>query len=136
MSLFDDEKVLLGYFEEKEGVLYYRYDAERLAIAPWGKNSLRITGTKLAEMPAENWALIEPQPSQVKISIDKYSAKIVNGKITAIINNIGKLEFYNHKGELLLEEYVRTRKDMYSSTCSSLEVEEENSNQLLEEIII
>lgn len=124
MGQFDDNReFLLGYFEEKDGALCYRYDAERLIIMPWGPNSLRIKATKEPDMPMEDWALIEPKPSNAKISIEEYSAKIVNGKITAVINQIGKLEFYNQKGELLLEEYVRNRKDMYSSTCSSLEVE-------------
>ncbi|GEP64143.1 glycosyl hydrolase [Clostridium beijerinckii] len=124
MGQFDDNReFLLGYFEEKDGALCYRYDAERLIIMPWGPNSLRIKSTKEPDMPMEDWALIEPKPSNAKISIEEYSAKIVNGKIIAVINQIGKLEFYNQKGELLLEEYVRNRKDMYSSTCSSLEVE-------------
>ncbi|OOP73184.1 TIM-barrel domain-containing protein [Clostridium beijerinckii] len=124
MGQFDDNReFLLGYFEEKDGALCYRYDAEHLIIMPWGPNSLRIKSTKGPDMPMEDWALIEPKPSNAKISIEEYSAKIVNGKITAVINQIGKLEFYNQKGELLLEEYVRNRKDMYSSTCSSLEVE-------------
>lgn len=124
MGQFDDNReFLLGYFEEKDGALCYRYDAERLIIMPWGPNSLRIKSTKEPDMPMEDWALIEPKPSNAKISIEKYSAKIVNGKITAVINQIGKLEFYNQKGKLLLEEYIRNRKDMYSSTCSSLEVE-------------
>ncbi|OCA98708.1 TIM-barrel domain-containing protein [Clostridium beijerinckii] len=124
MGQFDDNReFLLGYFEEKDGALCYRYDAERLIIIPWGPNGLRIKATKEPDMPMEDWALIEPKPSNAKISIEEYSAKIVNGKITAVINQIGKLEFYNQKGELLLEEYVRNRKDMYSSTCSSLEVE-------------
>ncbi|MFW2504383.1 TIM-barrel domain-containing protein [Clostridium diolis] len=124
MGQFDDNReFLLGYFEEKDGALCYRYDAERLIIMPWGPNSLRIKSTKEPDMPMEDWALIEPKPSNAKISIEEYSAKIVNGKITAVINQIGKLEFYNQKGELLLEEYVRNRKDMYNSTCSSLEVE-------------
>lgn len=124
MGQFDDNReFLLGYFEEKDGALCYRYDAERLIIMPWGPNGLRIKSTKGPDMPMEDWALIEPKSSNAKISIEEYSAKIVNGKITAVINQIGKLEFYNQKGELLLEEYVRNRKDMYSSTCSSLEVE-------------
>lgn len=45
------------------------------------------------------------------------------GKIRAEINLIGKIAFYNQKGELLLDEYVRNRKDMFGNTCSSLEVE-------------
>lgn len=36
-----DNHFLLGYFEEKDGALYYRYDAERVIVEPWGENSLR-----------------------------------------------------------------------------------------------
>lgn len=57
------------------------------------------------------------------MTIHEYSAEITNGKIRAVINNIGKLFFYNQKGELLLEEYVRNREDMFADTTSSLEVE-------------
>ena len=35
-----DSNFLIGYFEEKEGGLLYRYDAERLWIMPWGENAL------------------------------------------------------------------------------------------------
>ena len=48
---------------------------------------------------------------------------IWNGKICAKINLIGKITFCNSKGDVLLEEYVRNRKDMYGDTCSSLELE-------------
>lgn len=30
-----DNNFLLGYFEEKDHSLYYRYDAERVIIEPW-----------------------------------------------------------------------------------------------------
>ena len=39
--------------------MIYRYDAEELRIEPWGDNSLRVRATKMAEMPDENWALLE-----------------------------------------------------------------------------
>ncbi|MFV0241684.1 MAG: TIM-barrel domain-containing protein [Lacrimispora sphenoides] len=119
-----DNRFLLGYFEEKDGALYYRYDAERLIVEPWGANSLRVRASKMAQMPEELWALEgKPELSGSKVTIHAYTAEITNGKIKAVINNIGKLSFYNQKGELLLEEYVRNREDMFADTCSSLEIE-------------
>ena len=119
-----DNNFLLGYFEEKDHSLYYRYDAERVIIEPWGDNSFRIRASKMPEMPEELWALDgKPENRSSEITIKEYSAEIVNGKIKAVINNIGKISFYNQKGELLLEEYVRNREDMFAETCSSLEVE-------------
>lgn len=124
MAAQDEVKEIFGYFEQKGNALCYRYQAERLIIEPWGKNSLRVRASKLAEMPSEDWALLPPvQACQPEIIVCEDGGEITNGKIKAKINLIGKLSFYNQKGELLLEEYVRTRKDMFGDTCSSLEVE-------------
>ncbi len=120
----NEEKVMFGFFEKKDNILYYRYDAERLIIEPWGKNSLRVRASKMATMPVEDWALLQPEKmSETTINIYEMDAEITNGNIRAKINCIGKLEFYNQKNDLLLEEYVRNRKDMIGSTCSSLEIE-------------
>ena len=119
-----DNKFLLGYFEVKDNALYYRYDAERVIVEPWGANSLRVRASKMPQMPQELWALDgKPEGDNPEITIHEFSAEITNGKIKAVINNIGKISFYNQKGELLLEEYVRNREDMFADTCSSLEVE-------------
>lgn len=118
-----DNKFLLGFFQEKDGALLYRYDAERVIVEPWGENSLRVRASKMAEMPEELWALQEKRKGKGEVSIGEYSAEIRNGKIRAVINNIGKLFFYNQKGELLLEEFVRNREDMFADTCSSLLIE-------------
>ncbi len=124
MASQDEVKEVFGYFEQKGDVLCYRYQAERLFIEPWGENSLRVRSMKSAEMDKEDWALLPPAKAcQPKIVVREDGGEITNGKIKAEINLIGKLSFYNQKGELLLEEYVRNRKDMFGDTCSSLEVE-------------
>lgn len=120
----EEERLMYGYFERKGDALCYRYDVERLILEPWGDNSLRVRASKLAEMPEEDWALLPaPESKSVEIRISDMSAEIQNGKITAVIDNIGKITFYNQKGELLLEEYLRNRIDMFADTCSSLEIE-------------
>lgn len=120
----DEVSVVYGYFERKGDALCYRYEAERLMIEPWGENSLRVRAFKAAEMPREDWALLKPEnPGAPVITVREDGAEIVNGKIRAELNLIGKLTFYNQKGETLLEEYVRNRKDMFGGTCSSLCVE-------------
>ena len=124
MANQDEIREVFGYFERKGDALCYRYEAERLVIEPWGENSLRVRATKLAQMPEEDWALLPPQTHPaVKIETREDGGSITNGKIKAELNLIGKLTFYNQKGEVLLEEYVRNRKDMFGSTCSSLDVE-------------
>ncbi len=119
-----DSNFLLGSFSEENGALAYRYDAERVLIQPWGKNSFRVCASKMARMPEERWALTEEAgQSGGTVTIQAYAAEITNGKIRARINNIGKISFTNDKGETLLEEYVRNRQDVLASTSSSLEVE-------------
>jgi len=91
--------------------LIFTYDAEKLWIEPWGDNALRVRATKMPEMPMEDWALLPPEETEAEITITSYGASIVNGKIKAELNTAGKITFYNQKGELLLEEYVRNRKE-------------------------
>ena len=120
----NQERTVYGYFEKRGNTLCYRYESERIVIEPWGSNSLRVRASKLAEMPQENWALLVPQAEcEPVIEIYPDGALIWNGKICAKINLIGKITFCNSKGDVLLEEYVRNRKDMYGDTCSSLELE-------------
>ena len=53
----------------------------------------------------------------------KKTASICNGKICAKITRAGKLTFCNSKGEVLLEEYLRNRKDVYADYCSALDID-------------
>ena len=104
MASQDEVKEVFGYFEQKGDALCYRYQAERLFIEPWGENSLRVRSMKSAEMDKEDWALLPPAKAcQPKIVVREDGGEITNGKIKAEINLIGKLSFYNQKGELLLE---------------------------------
>ncbi len=98
--------------------LIREYDSEILWIEPWGENSLRVRATKNRRMPIpdEEWALLPPANSNVKISIYGNEATITNGKITAHLTNRGKIIFLNQKGNILLEEYHRNRRDIFTET--------------------
>ena len=99
-----DNNFLLGYFEEKDHSLYYRYDAERVIIEPWGDNSFRVRASKMPQMPEELWALDgKPENRSSEITIKEYSAEIVNGKIKAVINNIGKIILEDHISHCLVD---------------------------------
>ena len=88
--------------------LIYRNDGEILQLEPWGRNSLRIRGTKTSEISREPWALLEPDiKCKAEIHVDGKRASITNGKITAQFNEYGWLTYYNQKKETLLEERWR-----------------------------
>ncbi len=94
-------------FKIEGNKLIYRNDSEILQLEPWGKNSLRIRGTKTAAVSDEPWALLEPEPCDVQIKVEGKTASITNGKIRAEFNQFGWLTYYNQKGEVLLEERWR-----------------------------
>lgn len=114
----------MSVFQMDGNRLVFHYDAEKLWIEPWGDNSFRIRATKQAEMPKEDWALhkVEAKPPSQAV-IEDHQASITNGKIKAVISRYGKMTFYNQKGDILLEEYLRNRLDVFADYCSALEIE-------------
>lgn len=90
--------------------LVWSYDGHKLQIEPWGENSLRVRATVAPELNDKDWALLPAKPvAKVEVSAFEDGARIVNGKISAVVNGRGQLRFYNQNGKLLLEEYWRTR---------------------------
>ncbi len=115
---------------------------EKLWIEPWGRDSLRVRMTKEANMDANDWALtekVEETDSEIKFTETDVTdpwyageewaqyhqkgtvATLKNGKITARVNEEGWLSFLNDKGEVLTEEYWRTR-DRINRYCVPLRV--------------
>lgn len=112
-------------------------------IEPWGENSLRVRMTCEPAMDGNDWALTEEvkecTPEITFEEVDttdpwykgeewaKYHqigivATLKNGNITAKVNPEGWISYYNAKGELLTEEYWRTR-DRINRYCVPLRVE-------------
>lgn len=97
------------YFEKTDSALLFDRRGERMRIEAWGPNGLRVRATKNPQWIQENWALDEePARSEASIEITDKGAVITNGKLTAVVNPYGKLQFRNQKGELLLKEYYRS----------------------------
>ncbi len=88
--------------------LKWKFDAQTLWVEPWGENSLRVRATQQDEMPARDWALCpEPQVYGSHIAIEDGAATITNGNISAHVSKSGRITFYNEKGQLLLDEFMR-----------------------------
>lgn len=111
-------------------------------IESWGANSLRVRMSAVPQMDANDWALTEkmeditPQIAFEEIDVTdpwyrgeayaKYhqrakQARITNGKITAKVSHEGWISYYNQRGEILTEEYWRTR-DRINRYCVPLRV--------------
>lgn len=128
-------------FKKQDKRLFWHNEGETLCIEPWGENSLRVRSIRMGDsLETDNWALLVPKMSDSKILIWEEErsmpcmtkqqhkstvecASIENGKIQAQITASGKLIFYNQHKKVLLEEYARNRKDIFSKDCSALEVE-------------
>lgn len=90
----------------------YRYDAETLKIEPWGRNAFRVRATQNASFLPDDSVLSGLTEKVESCGIRKeeleYGVQITNGKISCLVEETGKLTFYNQKGECLLEEYERS----------------------------
>jgi len=108
----------------ENGRLMRRYRGETLCIESWGDHSLRIRAVQYGcELEGREGALMPCNSNPAMITIVGNEATIINGRLTALITQSGKLVFRNQSGELLLEEYARNRRDLTSKDCSALEVE-------------
>lgn len=96
---------------EEEDKLVYENKMEHLEIIAWGNNSLRVRSTKFPELSNNNQALTEKlsKSKNVNVEITSDIGSITNGKIKAQIDHRGKIIFLNQKGDILLEEYQRSR---------------------------
>lgn len=107
---------------QQQNRLCYHFDAETLWLEAWGPSGLRVRATREPAMPARDWALL-PAPAEAQITLNDEGATIVNGKLRCRMTKGGKLTFLNENGTVLLEEYVRNRRDLWDPKCSALEVE-------------
>lgn len=108
-------------FVNENGRLLRTLYGETLCIEPWGENSLRVRATRESAFSGEDWALLPQNAAACEIEITPEQATITNGKLTARVLQNGKLSFYNRRGALLLEEYVRNRENLYEY-CSPLNI--------------
>ena len=103
---------LEGNITVADSTVCWQYDNEKLAIQPWGENSFRIRSSRYADYQYPDWALTEETQHNATIKQENGKTIIKNGKLTATLTNSGQLTFINHKGEILLKEYWRTRQDL------------------------
>src|SRR5665647_642903 len=123
MNLENKHNLDDSIFTIRGNTLIRQYDCEKMYIEPWGENSLRLRLTKQAELlENKDWALLPQESCNSKIIINGNEASIVNGKICADIDAGGKITFYNQKGDILLEEYVRNRNNI-KKFCSALKID-------------
>lgn len=113
----------MSIIKAEQGMLTIRCNNEIVWIEPWGRDALRVRACKQSQMPEEAWALENKGEFAAEIEAGPEGGYIRNGKLTAKVSRAGALSFVNQKGELLLEEYFRNRRDITSPKCSALDVD-------------
>lgn len=116
----------MKFISEKDK-LVVRNGHETIQIEPWGKNSLRVRGSKYPRFSNENWALEQPDPAvqediQVEIFPDAAGASITNGRIKAVVNGYGVLSFYKDD-KRVLHEYRRNYDGSETNQCIALKID-------------
>ena len=99
-------------FVNAENSIRFCKEGEWLTIRPWGKNGLRVQACRSEDLPQQDWALTEKADATATVvHNDDGSVSLTNGKITAKVNRFGKITFFNHRGETILQEYWRDDKE-------------------------
>ncbi|QCR37265.1 TIM-barrel domain-containing protein [Nissabacter sp. SGAir0207] len=100
----------MSQLEAQENRILWRYDNQMLVVEPWGPNSLRVRATCQPTLAEEPWALL-PRPAAEGVTIERQDDQLIlrNGKAKAVLNDKGRLSFFNQRDELVLEEFWRQR---------------------------
>jgi alpha-D-xyloside xylohydrolase len=85
--------------------------SETLVIEPWGKASLRVRSTMRPFLDQQDWALLPVEGAEEpNISIGRGRPRIDNPRANYCRREPrGQIGFFNQRGELLLEEFMRVR---------------------------
>lgn len=90
--------------------LVWRRKDQILWVEPWGADCIRVRATLLPEMPRRDWSLLPPAAATVDISASEDSARLVNGRLAAVVDaRSGRVRFFRDGGPAPLVEEIHAR---------------------------
>ena len=89
-------------FYEQDNMLYFIREGEFGRLSACGKDSIRFQASPHGEIVEQDHTLM-PQKMTAQISVEKRSATVTNGNMTAKLYDNGRVEFY-FKDKLILRE--------------------------------
>lgn len=89
-------------FYEQDNMLYFIREGEFGRLSACGKDSIRFQASPNGEIAEQDHTLM-PQKMTARISVEKRSAVVTNGNMTAKLYDNGRVEFY-FKDKLILRE--------------------------------
>jgi len=93
----------MNIFSAQGNSLVLRRDKELVILEPWGPDCLRFRSTPSQQIQEENWNLLELSNVACTLEIGEKESTIINGNLTATINDQGKVTFLLC-GKTILEE--------------------------------
>ncbi len=96
-------------FTKMSGGLHIQNGNEQILITPWGKNALRVQGTKNRAFSGEDKGLLPGvEPISAVVTEQDGGATVQNGRITCRVGAQGDLTFLRD-GQPFLREYYRAK---------------------------
>ncbi|HYG23196.1 MAG TPA: glycoside hydrolase family 31 protein [Verrucomicrobiae bacterium] len=90
--------------------LVWRSKEQTLWLEAWGRDSIRVRATTLADMTQRDWSLLRPGKSASKLSVQEKFARFVNGKLSATVDaRSGRVRFFKTGSEEPLAEEIFAR---------------------------
>ncbi len=89
-------------FYERDNMLYFIREGEWGRLSACGKDSIRFQTSPGGEISELDYTLM-PQKMTARIIVEKKSAAVTNGNMTARLYDNGRVEFY-FKDKLILRE--------------------------------
>lgn len=63
----------------------WRGDGETVVVQAWGPDSLRVRATRAGDVLDTDFALLPPKASQISFEVSGDSARLTNGRISALL---------------------------------------------------
>ncbi|HVU35608.1 MAG TPA: glycoside hydrolase family 31 protein [Opitutaceae bacterium] len=97
-------------FRREGSRLIWNLRGQTLWLEPWGADCIRVRATMAAEMPQRDWSLLPSPTAKTQIANEERSARMVNGRLTATVDDTGRVRFFRSgESEPLCEElHART----------------------------
>ncbi len=96
-------------FRQHDNSLFWEGQHEIVRIEPWGRDSVRVRSTLDASIHDDVVsALLAPEPTEARITIDEQGSTLVNGALTVLVSPGGHMRFVRSAdGSELLAEIER-----------------------------
>lgn len=96
-------------FHREASRLVWQRGGQTLWVEGWGPDCLRVRATVLPEMPLRDWSLLPPQNTNPEISVAGAEARITNGRLSATVDQKGRVRFFKAGSASPLVEEIAFR---------------------------